>query len=131
MTVLSIGKYYNFNTMAPSILGASIKNAKLLAILDYSTAITYDNIDLRYRTIYPVLPNGTPDNPELSIYYRFLSEAGEKIILADIWIQESTVEIVEHIRFQVAFTEASLEDIKRVKDAINALGYTNFTITQS
>lgn len=127
---LLIGKTYSFNTVAPSILGAVIKNAKLLATMDHDTASTYENIALKYRTIYPLLPNGTPDNPDSSIYYRFLSESGEKIIVADVWIQELTIEVVNHINFQVTFTEASIQDISRVKDAINALGYTNFSIKQ-
>ena len=127
---LKIGKSYTFLTNAPSVLGAEVKNAKLLAIFDYSTAITYEGIDLKFRTIYPLLPAGTPDDPSSCIYYRFLSESGEKIIVADQWIIESSVEVVEHITFKVTFEDASLSDISRVRDAVNALGFTNYSITQ-
>jgi hypothetical protein len=127
---LKIGKVYTFQTTAPAILGTSVKNARLMGMLDYATASGYEMIDLKYRSIYPLLPPGTPDTPELSVYYRFQSESGEKIILADIWIQESTVEIVDHIDFQVIFTRADISDITKVKNAINALGYMNFQIKQ-
>lgn len=130
MTTLSIGKTYRFNTKAPALLGAIINNAKLLAMLDYDTAKSYENIDLKYRKIYPLLPNGTPDNPESCIYYNFRSESGEKIIVADQWIEFSTLEIIEHINFQVTFTDAAIVDISRVRDALNALGYTNYVIKQ-
>lgn len=126
----AIGKVYNFNTKAPSLLGISIKNAKLIGIFDYNTALTHDNILLKYRQIYPLLPAGTPNSPETCIYYHFKSESGEKIVLADQWIEESTIEVVEHINFKVTFNQASLQDISRVRDALNALGYTNYTITQ-
>lgn len=125
---LEISKVYTFNTVAPSILGTTIKSAKLVGILDYQSAIAFDNIDLKYRAIYPLLPSGTQDTPELNIYYRFQSESGEKIIMADIWIQESTIEVIEHVNFQILFTDASMNDIPRVKDALNALGYLNFQV---
>lgn len=130
MLNLAIGKTYSFNTAAPSILGTIIKNAKLLAIFDYSTATTLDNVDLKFRAIYPLLPAGTPDSAESCIYYFFKSESGEKVVFADQWIVESTVEIIEHINFQVTFTDTSIGDISRVRDAINALGYTNYSIKQ-
>lgn len=130
MTTFQIGKSYTFLTNAPSVLGAEIKNAKLLGLFDYSTAITYENINLKFRTIYPLLPAGTPDDPASCIYYRFLSESGEKIIIADQWIIESSIEVVEHISFKVVFENTSLQDISRVRDAVNALGFTNYSITQ-
>jgi hypothetical protein len=125
-----VGKVYSFNTAAPSLLGASIKNAKMLGKFDYSTALMFDNIDLKYRTIYPLLPTGTPDDPNTAVYYRFLSESGEKIIICHQWVVDSTVEIIEHINFTVRFVDTSTGDIKRVRDALNALGYTNYTIKQ-
>lgn len=126
----NIGYTYTFNTKAPGILQATVKNAKLMAILDYETAKMYDNIDLKFRQIYPVLPAGTPDTPESCIYYRFLSESGEKIILADQWIDETTIDTVNFINFQVTVTNAALSDISRVRDAMTALGYTNYEIKQ-
>lgn len=127
---LELNKTFTFNTLAPSILGAQMKNAKLLGMMDYSTAITYDNIDLKFRQIYPVLPPNSPDQPESCIYYRFLSESGVKIVLADAWIDLTTVEVVEHINFQITLNDCSMADKDRIRDALNALGYQNFVIKQ-
>lgn len=126
----AIGKTYSFNTKAPAILGSTIQNAKLLSIMDYSTAITYDNIDLKYRTIHPLLPLGTPDQPDNCMYYRFLSESSEKIVLADQWIEESTIELIEHVNLKATFNQVSIQDISRIRDLILAAGYTAFTIEQ-
>ena len=62
-----IGKTFTFNTRAPSVLGSIIKNAKLTSILDYDDAIKLDNIDLKFRTIYPLLPANTPPVPEATV----------------------------------------------------------------
>ena len=125
-----IGKTFTFNTRAPSVLGSIIKNAKLTSILDYDDAIKLDNIDLKFRTIYPLLPANTPDSPQTCLYYKFKSESGEVIVLANVWIDFASLEVIEHINFQVNFTEASLEDIQRVRGALSALGYTNYAIRQ-
>lgn len=126
-----IKKVYTFNTLAPAILGAQIKNARLLGMLDYDGASAYDNIALKFRQIYPVLPNGTPNEPTACIYYWFQGESGDKIILADAWIDMTTVEVVEHINIQVNFTDAKLADMPRIRDAMNALGFRNFVIKQN
>lgn len=128
--LLELNKTYTFNTLAPAILGTQLKNAKLLAMFDYSTAVKYDNVDLKFRQIYPALPAGTPDQPESCIYYLFKSESDEKVVFADQWIDHTTIEVIEHIHFQVSFTDASILDMSRVRDALNALGYRNYTMKQ-
>lgn len=125
---LTLGTTYTFNTLAPSILGAIIQNAKLISILDYDSAKHYDTVDLKYRAIYPLLPAGTPDRPEHTIYYRFISESGEPIILAESWIDEASVEAVEFVTIQVLLQQANLSEVTRIRNALNALGYTNYTI---
>jgi hypothetical protein len=124
-------KIYTFNTLAPAILGAQIKNAKLLGMLDYTSALAYDNVDLKFRQVYPALPAGTPNQPASCIYYWFQGESGDKIIIADAWIDATSVEVVEHINIQVNFTDASLADIARIRDALNALGFRNYVINQT
>lgn len=123
-----IGKSYTFNTLAPAQLGIAIKNAKLLAIMDYDMALTFENIELKYRKVYPLLPNGTPETPKNILYYRFLTESNEKIIIAAQWIDETTVALITAINFKVSFTGGSIQDKTTVRNALNALGYTNFII---
>ncbi len=127
---LQIGKIYTFNTFAPSILGTTIKNAKLKAILDYESATKIEAVILKHRSIFPLLPSGTIDNPESYTYFHFLSESGDKIIIAEPWIVESTVEIIEHINLQVTLPGVSLSDTSRIRDALNAMGYSNYSIKQ-
>lgn len=127
---LEIGKTYTFNTHAPSVLGTTIKNAKLKAIFDYETASKAEAIILKHRSIYPLLPSGTPDDPETYTYFQFQAESGERIIIADQWIVESTIEVITHINLQVSLPNVSLNDSTRIRDALNALGYTNFSIKQ-
>ena len=121
---------YTFNTIAPGILPSTVKNAKLSAILDYDTALLYENINQKFRQIYPLLPPGTPDRPDSAMYYLFVTESGEKVVYADIWIDSGSVIAVSSINFQVTFLNANTEDMNRVRDMLNAMGYTNYNIQQ-
>lgn len=131
-TDFEIGKVYTFNVYGASVLGATIyKNMKLISILDYTTAKVVEPIDVSYRAIYPLLPVGTPDQPESCLYYRFTSmDSGESAIFANQWIDTNTVELIENINFQVTIEGASLKDMTRVRNAISQLGFTNFSIKQ-
>lgn len=130
MYPFELGKVYTFNTKAPSLLGAIIKNATLLSIIDHETAQMYENIDLKYRQVYPLLPEGTVDDPKACVYYRFRSESGTVVILSEQWIDENTIETISHITFRVTMTQASLQDMSRVRNLLSAAGYRSFEITQ-
>lgn len=123
-----VQKTYNFDTLAPAILGARFKNAVLLGEISYDLASSNENIALKYRQIYPVLPQGTSDDPKVQRYFTFRTESKALVTLCDQWIDMDTVEEVTGINFNVAFTQASPEDLNRVRDILLAAGYTNFKI---
>lgn len=130
-TNFSIGKTYRFNTMAPTILGASVINAKLVGVFDYERAVKLDpeNIDVRHRTIYPVLPPGTPDKARQYTYYQFETQSEKTLVLADVWIDMASVEVVTHINFAIYVTNASISDMTAVGNLLGTTGL-QFTIEQ-
>jgi len=125
-----LGKVYTFQTLAPAILGTSIKNATLTGILDYETARKYDEIDIKYRNIYPLLLTGTPDQVELCVYYKFRAENGSVVIVADQWIDVGSIELISNIQIVINVTDISLGDINRIRDSLLALGINSFNIKQ-
>lgn len=125
-----LNKVYTFATKAPGVLPAVVSNAKLIAITDHSTASKRQHIDIVYRNVYPLLPIGTPDQPESCLYYHFKVENDSELILADQWIDESSVELIESISLRINVTDISVNDISRIRDALLALGYNSIKLTQ-
>lgn len=125
-----LNKTYTFSTTAPALLGTMVKNAKLTSIMDYESARKYDEIDLKYRNIYPLLPVGTPDQVRSCVFYKFKAENGSTVVLADQWINESSVELIEAINIRINVTDISIEDITRIRDTLLSLGYQNISIMQ-
>jgi hypothetical protein len=117
-------------TQASAVLGTEVKNAKLIGILNYDSAMLYDNIFLKYRNIYPLLPNGTPNSPETSVYYLFESQSKEKFVMADVWIQEDSIQIVENISLRIIISNAQLSDIIVLRNMLNAGGFLSYEISE-
>lgn len=126
-----LNKVYNFFTRATAILGANVTNAKLIGIMVADTARRSSNIDLQYRKIYPLLPNGTVNDVNSCIFYEFIGESGEKIILADQWIDMTSIQLVSSVTINVTVVNANISDVNRIRDALSAMGYLSFNITTS
>ena len=125
----TVKKTYTFNTLAPAILGSSYKNAEMLGEISYEIAITRENIDLKYRQIYPVLPPNTTDSPKTQKYFIFRTETGQLVTLCEQWIDMASVQEVGGVNFTVSFKDAEPADKNRIRAVLSAMGYTNFTIS--
>lgn len=125
----TVKKTYTFNTLAPAILGSSYKNAEMLGEISYEIAITRENIDLKYRQIYPVLPPNTTDSPKTQKYFIFRTETGQLVTLCEQWIDIASVQEVGGVNFTISFKDAEPADKNRIRSVLSAMGYTNFTIS--
>ncbi|EKD89680.1 MAG: hypothetical protein ACD_33C00008G0006 [uncultured bacterium] len=127
MPALTINKYYNFTTYAPSILGTSYNNAKLVSILDYDTALKFGNIELLHKQIYPYLPSNTPSDLTKYTYYLFKTENGN-VILADYWLIDTSIQETGGINATINLYNIDSNKVSIIRDQLKLLGI-NFNIT--
>ena len=129
MTVaFEIGKVYTFNTLSPVFLGAIIERAKLKSIVDADTARRFAPIDQLHAQVYPTLPANSPKDVASSIYYIFEGQNKSTVVLSKSWIDETSIEVIEHIDITVRIPQASLGDIDKVRIALSAAGFKDFSI---
>ena len=126
-----IDKIYTFNTRAPALLGAEVTRATLKGIIDYSVAVTFINVDLQHRKIYPALPQGTVNDPKKFTYLLFKTESGELNVYAYEWIDDATIEPVDSVTLTVTIPGVNNSDATKVRDALSLLGFSQFTISAS
>lgn len=124
----NVGSVYSFNTMAPAILTGSYRNVKILGILDYSMAWSYINIDIMQKSVYPLLPVGTPDNPRDYLYVLFMTEGNVKTVLAIPWIDVNSIVETKSVDLYIQIRKANLEDIVKIRDTLRLIGYSDMTI---
>jgi hypothetical protein len=126
---LDNNKQYDFEVYAPAILGASLfRGMKLISTMSYLDAVERENIDQIYRQVYPTLPVGTPNTPELTNYFRFITPSGEKKIIAEQWIVPETLTETKGIGFMVEFTNKKLEDVERIRRLLVGANETDWEI---
>jgi len=126
---LQINKMYNFNLYAPSVLGASYRNAKLIGILDYNSALKIKNIEQLHRQVYPYLPAGVINNPRNYTYYHFRYEQSgsyRDLIIANPWFIEPSVTEVNSFNILISVNNVDLNDVEIIRNQLRLLGY-NFT----
>lgn len=126
--MLNLLTTYSFETRAPAILGAKIKNAKLVSILDYNTAVKTYNVNSQHANIYRHLPIGTVRNPEKYTYYVFETVNNERKCFADAWINLDSVEIVQADTTLVTVYNTNSEDRERLRNLLLSGGFNQFSI---
>lgn len=130
MYAYKIGSYYTFDTKAPSILGATVKNAKLVAILDYDMASNFITPAISHANIYPYLPPGTIDDPKRYVYLLFETDTVKRLVMADTWINESSVKESNTLTMSIIIPNVTVEDGTKVRDILLLAGF-NPSITIS
>lgn len=121
MSTLAINNHYNFSVYANSILGTSYRNARLVSILDYKTALKFSNIVLQHKRVYPYLPANTLEDATKYTYYKF--KVGDKdIVLADVWIEDSSIELSVGTDYNVKLINTSSSQLAAIRDQLRLLG---------
>ncbi len=128
MVDFTLNSAFSFETLAPALLGAKIKNAKLISILGYTKAVQFFNPIAQHANIYPNLPAGT--NKDLSKYtfYEFETENGEIKYLAKEWINLNTVELVSGTTTRITIYNTSINDQQKIRDWLLSAGHSSFNV---
>lgn len=118
---MQIGKHYNFSLYPIPILGSYYKNCKLVSILDYDTALKFDNIELLAKSAYPYLPPNTPSNHKNYTYYLFKNN-NKNLVVADNWIVQNSIEEVTSINYTLRLNNVSSAQLNAITDQLRLLG---------
>lgn len=129
MNPFEIDNVYNFNTVAPAILGADFKRATVLAILNYTIASTYINIETNHVNIFPYLPEGTVNDPKTYKYLLIKTETGENTVLALPWINLDTVVKVTGQTLTIKINDITGDDSTKIRDSLILMGFNSFTMS--
>lgn len=129
MNPFELDGVYSFDTLAPAILGANFKRVTVLAILNYTVAAGYINIESNHVNIYPYLPIGTVKDPKSYQYLLIKTLTGENTVLALPWINLDTVTKITTQTISVTLNNVNTGDSVKIRDSLIMMGYTDFSIT--
>jgi hypothetical protein len=121
---------YNFDTRAPALLGASKRGLKVKGIFDHEQASLYGEMAVKHAAIYPYLPIGTPKDYTKYTYLLFVSEAGDKQVMALEWINLDTVQVVSIRNLRITVSDVSPGDELAIRQSLAALNFSKFSIEE-
>ena len=119
---------YNFEVYPSAILGNDFNNVTVLGIMDMASADVITNITTLHALVYPLLPTGSPVDPEDYTYLKVRQESGEIRVIAIEWIQPATIEKLNEGICIVRFNRLSPTKTTELRTALSANGFTDFTI---
>jgi hypothetical protein len=125
---LELKKTYSFKTRSPAFLGASVERARLTAVVDATTARLFAPIDQLHAQIYPTLPRGSILDPDAHRYFVFEGQNKSRVVMAESWIVESTIQEITSMRIDVTVPNASNSDVEAIRRALSAAGILDFHI---
>lgn len=123
MFPFNLNSNYTFNTRAPALLGTTIRNAKLVAILDYSMASNFMVPTTSHVNIYPYLPPGTPNNPEKFVYLLFETELGKRVVFAEQWIDTNTIQENNKNKMTITISNVVIGDETKIRNMLLMAGF--------
>lgn len=125
---VEIGTVYDIPMLAPAILGQYYKNATVLALLDYSTAIGILDVTSIHASIYSQLPSGVSSDPSKLIYLKLRTENNEITVIAMDWIASQPTAVAADT-FTVTFTNTPRSQIANVVAILAANNFNNVSVS--
>lgn len=127
-TQLNIRSTYSFDVYPSSVLTTEFKNCTLLSVLDPTDAATQLDIMAIHAQVYPYLPKGLPDDPMQFTYYKFRLPSGVNTIIADAWINHTTVKETTSTTISIEVANCVPQDIDKLRRVLESNGYSHISL---
>lgn len=114
---------YSFDLYPSPILGSGFKNVTVQAILDYTTALGFGDIEALHENVFKYLPAGTPNRPQDFDYLLLRTDGGVNTIIGVPWIVEESVQLIESLTMNVTIEGVSTADGERIRACLSQNGY--------
>jgi PKD repeat protein len=130
-STIVLNSYVNFNLYASAVLGNGYQDVEVLAILDYDSANAYINAAVLHASVFPSLPQGTPNDYTAYPYLKIRTNSGKATAVGLPWIIDSSYQVQNAAKMTIVLDSVSPEDQENVRIALSSIGLNNFTITLS
>jgi len=128
LAAFELNKIYNFNTLAPAVLGTSFTNMKVKGIMSASEAMKNRDIYTLHNNLLTTI-TGLPTNVNDLTFILFTNLDGVDTMLALEYIDTFTVVLVSTTNIRIDVLNTTTNDVSILRTRLLELGYTNINIT--
>ena len=128
---LIVGNTYNFDTIAPDVLGDNYTDMKLLAIINFDVAMMLGyNVLSKHKQVFNISEYDVNYTiPSSYNYLLFETKNNDKVIMGETWIKESSLSGMYGINATFDFSNISINDLEIITSQLNPLGYSDISVT--
>lgn len=120
---------YSFDVYPVPIIGNGFKRVTVQSVLDYDTALGFDDIESKHQNVFAFLPPGTPNNPRFFNYLLIRTEDNIQTVIAVPWIKEDTIVVVQSLKAEIIIEALdSAEELERIRACLTQNGYNKISI---
>ena len=130
MYTIEIGSIYDFKMRAPAILGSGYSGAKVVAKLDFSTAMMLQDVGAQHAQVLSELASGTPSDPASLLFLKLTTSTGASVVIAQDWLASAPTQI-DSDTLTVVIPNSSVSRIPLLRAALISNGFNGFEITAS
>ncbi len=123
------GVSYNLQFLGTPILGAGLKNAKLVGIVDYRLASNDTNVTTLHARMIPYLPDVVSRDATALSYLLFETESGNRSAYAYPWIVESSIEVAQNKTLTITIPGSGADDAQEIKNILSLAGFKNISMS--
>lgn len=126
-----VNQVVSFNTRAPAVLGDAFTRVTVKSLLDADDARRYIDPVALHVNVFPLVHAADPSIPDDSSKYMYLKiqyETGETTAIGVPWIDPDSLTIVTPGTGIVTLKDFAPGDIPRLRNALLANNFTNFTV---
>ena len=113
----------SFDVHAEAVLGTGFSHMKVMGILDTESARRWIDPEAIHANIFPMLPDGTPDDPYAYHYVKIKGMDGQTTCVGLPWIIASSIEVHDYSTLKLEIERVSPADVDRIKRALSANGF--------
>jgi hypothetical protein len=123
-----INQRLSFDLVAPGILGTNRKNGQLVAMLDFTTAQMFRDVDVKHTQVRNVFP-ALPAQAGAYMYGKFVFSDGSVEVIGEPWIVASSIKAVVIRKLIFTISEDVTENTETLaRAALAANGITKFDV---
>jgi len=122
-----INKSYNFNTLAPTIIGNEYNNMRVKGIMDSTQAIKYRDVYTLHNNLVGVI-TGLPTNITDIVFVLFENQDGTDVILGLQYIDQASIIEVTSINININVRNVSSADMGIIRTSLLELGYNDLSM---
>lgn len=123
-----LGKMVSFQLWPSTIITDDFTQVKIVGVVGSEAAQSYISPARQHTLVYPMLPEGTPNDYRLYDYILVRKQDNTLTAVGIPWVKESTLTVIGSTEYVVTIRDKTNDDLALLRRVLMENNFTNFSI---